>query len=112
MPENPEYLSVAEAAKRLNVSQSFLNKRRVYGGGPPYLKFQSTIRYEASSLVKWADPAAGTRLRRTSTAAAGRGADRAKTRARPRRCGLAGPGRQLLPGHHWMPHERRQRPEH
>ena len=55
MPENPEYLSVAEAAKRLNVSQSFLNKRRVYGGGPPYLKFQSTIRYEASSLVKWAE---------------------------------------------------------
>jgi hypothetical protein len=54
-----------EAARFLNVSTSFLNKARVYGGpaAPPYIALGRTIRYDLDELAEWAR-----RHRRTSTA--------------------------------------------
>ena len=63
MPENPEYLSVAEAAKWLGVNTSFLNKARLSGKGPVYYKFSASIRYEASKLREWA----ATRMRHSTS---------------------------------------------
>ncbi len=64
-----EYGNVADAAKTLGVSQSFLNKARLYGGGPPFCKFGATVRYHLPTLLEWA--AAQTR-RTTSDGAAPR----------------------------------------
>ncbi|MBY0423040.1 MAG: hypothetical protein K2Q06_12110, partial [Parvularculaceae bacterium] len=45
--ENPArlLLDVRAAAARLNVSASFLNTLRCYGGGPPFVKIGSSVRY-------------------------------------------------------------------
>jgi predicted DNA-binding transcriptional regulator AlpA len=49
----PEFLDVAETANRLGVSASFLNKARLTGDGPRYLKIGKTVRYEWSTVLKW-----------------------------------------------------------
>jgi hypothetical protein len=49
----PEFLDVAETANRLGVSASFLNKARLAGDGPRYLKIGKTVRYEWSTVLKW-----------------------------------------------------------
>jgi hypothetical protein len=61
-----EYGSVKVAARMLDVGESYLNKARVYGGGPPFVKFGAAVRYHIPTLLKWA--AAQTR-RSTSEAA-------------------------------------------
>lgn len=61
-----EYGSVQVAARMLDLSESKMNKLRVYGGGPPFVKFGATVRYHIPSLLEWA--AAQTR-RSTSEAA-------------------------------------------
>lgn len=49
-----EYGNTRQAAAFLNVSVSFLNKARVYGNGPPYVKFGANVRYHKPTLLKWA----------------------------------------------------------
>ena len=48
-------LNTEEAAKRLLVSRSTLEKLRVYGGGPPYLKLGRSVRYRSGDLCGWLD---------------------------------------------------------
>ncbi|WP_374578530.1 helix-turn-helix transcriptional regulator [Phenylobacterium sp.] len=56
-------LSVSEAADRLGVSPSFLNKARSAGDGPPFVKIGARVAYDQGDLVAWLD-----RQKRTSTA--------------------------------------------
>jgi hypothetical protein len=67
LPSESEYGSVKIAARLLDLSESHLNKARVYGGGPPFVKFGATVRYHIPTLLEWA--AAQTR-RSTSDQAA------------------------------------------
>jgi hypothetical protein len=52
-------LSVREAALLCNVSVSFLNKARISGGGPRYVKFSPSPRgrigYQLADLERWLD---------------------------------------------------------
>jgi excisionase family DNA binding protein len=54
--------SVAEAARFLGVSKSWLNKLRVSGGGPQFLKLGRRVVYEQQSLTAWIE-----QRRRSST---------------------------------------------
>jgi hypothetical protein len=56
-------LGVREAAVYLNVSQSWLNKRRIYGHGPRYTKFGRRVNYLITDLD---DFAASNRRQNTS----------------------------------------------
>ena len=47
-------MSTAEAATYLRVSKSYLDKLRVYGGGPKFLRFGKRILYRKSDLDAWA----------------------------------------------------------
>ena len=58
-----QLLTTAEAAKRLAVTVSYLEKTRVIGGGPEFLKLGRSVRYEPSALAAWVD---STRRRSTS----------------------------------------------
>jgi hypothetical protein len=49
-----EYGSVKIAARLLDLSESHLNKARVYGGGPPFVKFGASVRYHIPTLLEWA----------------------------------------------------------
>jgi excisionase family DNA binding protein len=49
-------LTVAEAAKYLRVSKSFLDKSRVSGGGPEFIRIgKRKILYRTSALDLWAN---------------------------------------------------------
>jgi hypothetical protein len=48
-------MTTDEAAAYLRISPSTLNKMRVYGGGPAFLKFARGVRYEFGELLKWQD---------------------------------------------------------
>jgi predicted DNA-binding transcriptional regulator AlpA len=55
--ENPSdrYLTPSEAAIHLRVSKSYLDKLRVYGGGPQFLRLgKRKILYAAVDLDAWA----------------------------------------------------------
>jgi hypothetical protein len=62
-----QFCDVDGAAQILNVSASFLNKRRLTGDGPPFLKFGKIVRYDVAGLLDWA---AGQARRSTSEVAA------------------------------------------
>ena len=50
-----EFLTTPEAAARLRVSKSYLDKLRVYGGGPPFIRLtRRKILYRRSALDDWA----------------------------------------------------------
>lgn len=49
------HLSVTEAAQHLKVSESYLNKLRCSGGGPPFLKFGSRVVYALRDIEAWAN---------------------------------------------------------
>lgn len=49
----PVLLTPKEAARYLNVSVSWLAKRRLAGDGPPYLKLGGAVRYSEASLQQW-----------------------------------------------------------
>ncbi len=50
----PVWLSVAEAAEYLRVSQVFLNRYRCYGGGPRYSKLDGKrVIYNRADLDAW-----------------------------------------------------------
>jgi excisionase family DNA binding protein len=43
----------SEAARRLGLSKRTLQKWRVTGGGPDFLKFGRAVRYSVEALEKW-----------------------------------------------------------
>jgi hypothetical protein len=45
---------VQEAAEHLGVSKSFLDKARIYGGGPDFMKFGKSVVYSTDALDAWA----------------------------------------------------------
>jgi predicted DNA-binding transcriptional regulator AlpA len=47
-------VDVEGAAKRLTLSESYLNKLRVCGGGPSFIKVGRLVRYRVSDLDQWA----------------------------------------------------------
>jgi excisionase family DNA binding protein len=50
------FLTPKEAASDLRVSKSYLDKLRVYGGGPKFLRFgKRKVLYRKSDLDAWAD---------------------------------------------------------
>lgn len=48
-----ELLTVEEAAKRLRLSTSTLNKWRVSGEGPAFVKLDRRVLYRAADLEAW-----------------------------------------------------------
>ena len=46
-------LNVIEAASYTNLSKSSLNKLRVYGGGPLYIKVGARVVYDRIDLDTW-----------------------------------------------------------
>ena len=55
MDINSEFVDVAEVAKRLDISVSFLNKAGVFGGGSPYIKIGRTVRYDWPATLDWGE---------------------------------------------------------
>lgn len=47
-------IRVREAAEYLGVSKSFLDKARIYGGGPRFMRFGRAIVYSTGDLADWA----------------------------------------------------------
>jgi predicted DNA-binding transcriptional regulator AlpA len=48
------YVTDAEAANILGLSQSYLRNLRVKGGGPKFGTFGRAVRYRAGDLFEWA----------------------------------------------------------
>jgi predicted DNA-binding transcriptional regulator AlpA len=49
----PILLTPKQAARYLNLSVSWLAKRRLAGDGPPYNKLGGAVRYAEASLQQW-----------------------------------------------------------
>ena len=49
----PILLTPKQAARLLNLSVSWLAKRRLAGDGPPYVKLGGAVRYTEGSLQQW-----------------------------------------------------------
>jgi predicted DNA-binding transcriptional regulator AlpA len=49
----PILLTPKQAARHLNLSVSWLAKRRLAGDGPPYVKLGGAVRYVETSLQQW-----------------------------------------------------------
>lgn len=52
--QTEEFLTPKQAADYLRVSKSYLDKLRVYGGGPKFLRFGRKILYRKAELNRWA----------------------------------------------------------
>jgi len=52
-PQQSARLSVEEAAAYTGISASTLNKLRVYGGGPMFLKLGQRVVYSSDDLDSW-----------------------------------------------------------
>jgi len=52
---NDPFLDTGTAAKFLNCSKSFLEKKRLTGGGPKYIKLGGIVRYRQSVLLAYAE---------------------------------------------------------
>ena len=50
---NPEIMTVIEAAGYIRLAKTTLNKMRVAGTGPRYLKMGKAVRYRRSDLDDW-----------------------------------------------------------
>ena len=46
-------LNVDSAASMLNVSKSWLNKARLEGNGPPFLKIGRRVLYDPQDVIIW-----------------------------------------------------------
>jgi hypothetical protein len=53
--DNLEFLTTDRAAQRLGLSTSFLNKARLDGSGPPFIKLGARIVYDPADLAAWAE---------------------------------------------------------
>ena len=49
----PILLTPKQAARHLNLSVSWLAKRRLAGDGPPYVKLGGAVRYAEASIQQW-----------------------------------------------------------
>ena len=49
----PRPLTTREAAERLGVAKGFLEKLRMIGGGPPFLKVGHKVVYERDTFEAW-----------------------------------------------------------
>lgn len=56
-------LRTPDAAKRLGVSESYLEKRRCSGDGPAYVALGRAVAYRESDLTAWVE----SRLRRSTS---------------------------------------------
>lgn len=56
------YFDTRETAQRYGLSTSFLNKLRVYGGGPTFIKVGRRVLYDQVTFEEWLE-----NHRRTST---------------------------------------------
>lgn len=56
MPPDPIFVDTAEAARRLGLSLSTLEKYRFYraADAPPYVRIGRAVRYRVSDLEAWA----------------------------------------------------------
>ena len=50
-----EYERTRQTAERINCSESYLNKLRMTGDGPPFLKIGKSVRYYWPDVQKWLD---------------------------------------------------------
>jgi len=66
------YLRTKEAAEHCGSTQSSFEKRRVHGGGPPFIKMGRTVVYALTDLDAWM---AERRFRSTAEADAARQAE-------------------------------------
>jgi predicted DNA-binding transcriptional regulator AlpA len=48
-------MNIKAAAATAGVSVSLMNKMRVYGGGPLYVKIGRVVRYDESDVAAWLD---------------------------------------------------------
>lgn len=55
---NTKLLDTRDAAERLKLSDSYLAKLRVLGGGPRYFKLGRRVRYDPDDLAAWAQSSA------------------------------------------------------
>ena len=55
MNEQSTVLTTEQAAKRLGVSPRTLERYRVSGEGPEFVKIGRCVRYRASKLKRWLD---------------------------------------------------------
>ena len=46
-------IKVREAARYVGLSKSFLDKARIYGGGPAFRRLGSAIVYSTDDLERW-----------------------------------------------------------
>jgi hypothetical protein len=53
MPAFEKVLTPKETAVRLKVSESFLAKKRVSGGGPKYIKVGRVVRYPETAINEY-----------------------------------------------------------
>jgi hypothetical protein len=49
----PLFVDTRAAARLLGVSESFLNKARLAGGGPEFAKFGASVKYNVTTLLAW-----------------------------------------------------------
>lgn len=47
------YMNTKQVAARLGVSRSYLEKLRVYGGGPTYIKIGRSVIYAIAEVDAW-----------------------------------------------------------
>jgi hypothetical protein len=50
----PKYTNTRGAAEHLALSASYLEKRRLSGGGPRFIKIGKAVRYRIDELDAWA----------------------------------------------------------
>lgn len=55
-----ELLTVSEAARWAKVSESYLNKARLTGAGPKFVRLGRVVRYRLPDLEAWANAGAAT----------------------------------------------------
>ena len=75
MNEQTRLLNTREAARQLDLSPRTLERYRVSGGGPEFLKLGGAVRYTAAKLNEWFE-----RCTRTSTSDDGRASKKKKKR--------------------------------
>jgi predicted DNA-binding transcriptional regulator AlpA len=52
-PDMDAYVTEKEASSITGLSKAWFQRKRVYGGGPPYSKVGNSIRYRISDLHGW-----------------------------------------------------------
>lgn len=48
-----QYFNTQQAAQRYGLSESWLTKLRVYGGGPSYIRCGRRVLYDATTFEAW-----------------------------------------------------------